>query len=153
MLLAGCGSSSATSRQDQVAARGAEVMAFDLDRTTHRFEPVDDGLVQSVVADDPADATQVELIRAHLAHEAERFARGDFGDPAAIHGTDMPGLAALERAEGAVTVDYVEQPAGAGLRFTTADPLLVDALHAWARAQVADHGDHAEHVDHDQRGG
>lgn len=34
----------------------------------------------------------VALIRSHLAEEAERFARGDFHDPAMIHGDDMAGL-------------------------------------------------------------
>jgi hypothetical protein len=49
-------------RQAEVAQRGATVMPFDLDRTTHRFTKSPTGGVQSVVADDPADATQIGRI-------------------------------------------------------------------------------------------
>src|SRR5918994_1949708 len=73
-------------RQQEVAERGEGVMPFDLEATTHRFEPTADGLVQTVVADDPSDAANVSLVREHLTDEAERFAAGDYDDPAAIHG-------------------------------------------------------------------
>lgn len=132
-------------RQTEVAERGAEVMPFDLDATTHSFTPTDDGLVETVVADDPADAEQVELVQGHLAEEAERFRAGDYGDPAAIHGHDMPGLATLEDRAADVDIVVDLEPDGARLTFTTADPALVDALHLWGEAQVADHGEHAEH--------
>jgi hypothetical protein len=154
-LVAACGSggsdpggsdSGLEDRQAEVAERGAEVMPFDLDATTHRFEPTGTGLVQTVVADDPADGEQVALVREHLAAEADAFRRGDFGDPAAIHGEDMPGLAALEGAAGEVDVALDDLPDGARLTFTAGTPELVDALHLWAEAQVMDHGDHAEHT-------
>jgi len=147
-------------RQAEVAERGADVMPFDLDATTHHFEPTDTGLVQTVTADDPVagaiaiagagagagdgDGDQVELVRQHLVDEAERFERGDFGDPAAIHGHDMPGLAELEAGAGAITVVYDELPDGARLTYTTDDPALVDALHHWGEAQTSDHGTHAQ---------
>jgi hypothetical protein len=139
---AACGD--AGGRQAEVAERGGEVMPFDLDATTHRFTPVGDGLVQTVVADDPGDADQVALVRAHLAEEAARFAAGDYGDPAAIHGDDMPGLAALEAGAAAVEVTYADVPGGATITYATADPALVEALRLWAEAQVMDHGSHAE---------
>lgn len=131
-------------RQEDVAERGAEVMPFDLEATTHHFEPTPDGLVQTVVADDPADGDQVALVREHLAEEAAAFREGDYGDPAAIHGDDMPGLAELEANAGAVAVDLADVDAGARLTFTTDDPTVVDALHRWADAQLMDHGAHAD---------
>ena len=136
-------------RRAEVAERGASVMPFDLDATTHVFEPRDDGLVQRVTADDPDDAEQVALVREHLTDEAERFAAGDFGDPAAIHGPDMPGLAELEAGHVGIDVRYVEIPGGGRIDYTTDDPDLVAALHAWGEAQVSDHGAHAEHRDGD----
>ncbi|HEY8524597.1 MAG TPA: hypothetical protein VIL48_06525 [Acidimicrobiales bacterium] len=142
----GCGGEAATStseRQEEVARRGAAVMPFDLDATTHHFEPVDDGLVETVVAEDPADSEQVRLVRRHLAGEAERFARGDFADPAVIHGDGMPGLAELRAGAARIAVTYREVPAGGRITFRTADPDLVAALHRWGEAQVADHGHHA----------
>jgi hypothetical protein len=132
-------------RQAAVAERGSDVMPFDLDATTHRFDPSATGLVETVVADDPSDTDQVELIREHLAHEADRFGRGDYGDPAAIHGHDMPGLAELEAGAASVTITFDELTDGARIAFTTDDPELVDALHRWGEAQTTDHGTHADH--------
>jgi hypothetical protein len=120
-------------------------MPFDLERTTHRFTKNSSGGVQDVVADDAGDTTQIALIRQHLQHEADRFRRGDFTDPARIHGTDMPGLAALRAGSGKVTVDYTATADGARITYTTADAALVTALHAWFDAQVGDHGSHATH--------
>ena len=133
-------------RQAEVAARGAAVMPFDLERTTHIFEEQPDGGLQQVVADDPADAEQVALIRGHLLEEAAKFQRGDFDDPAAIHGEGMPGLAELRAGYRNVEVAYAELPDGAQIPYTTNDPALVAAIHAWFAAQLNDHGGHA--MDH-----
>lgn len=133
-------------RMAAVAERGAGVMPFDLDRTTHVFQATPDGGLQQVVADDPADTSQIALIRSHLIEEAEKFQRGDFGDPAAIHGAMMPGLAQLQQGFAAVDVDYSELPDGAQIRYTASDTAIVAALHDWFQAQLSDHGGHA--VDH-----
>ncbi|WP_418960850.1 aspartate carbamoyltransferase [Streptomyces tritici] len=133
-----------TERQASVAERGATVMPFDLERTTHRFTPTAAGGVQDVVADRRGDSEQVRLIRAHLRKEAEAFGRGDFADPARIHGDDMPGLVALRSGHDRVDVRYQERADGATLTYTTEDAALVDALHDWFEAQIGDHGAHAE---------
>lgn len=133
-------------RQAEVAARGAAVMPFDLERTTHIFEEQSDGGLQQVVVDDPADAEQIALIRGHLEEEAAKFQRGDFGDPAAIHGDGMPGLAELRESYSKIKVVYTEVPDGAQIRYTAGEPALVSAIHAWFAAQLSDHGGHA--MDH-----
>ena len=132
-------------RQAQVAARGANVMPFDLERTTHVFQPTTDGGVQTVRADDPNDDEQIALIRAHLREEAAAFARGDFTDPAFIHGPDMPGLAELREGASRIDVEFQTLPEGARIRYVSDDPSLVHALHVWFEAQASDHGEHAEH--------
>ncbi|MGC4835499.1 hypothetical protein ACLQ3D_13470 [Micromonospora vinacea] len=132
-----------SSRQADVAERGASVMPFDLDRTTHRFAGTDTGGVQTVVADDPQDITQITLVQQHLTAEVERFRRGDFSDPARIHGTGMPGLATLRAHGGRITIEYEAIPDGARATYTTNDAGLRDALHHWFDAQVSDHGPHA----------
>ena len=144
---AGCGSSG-TDRQAEVAERGAQVMPFDLDATTHRFEPTANGLEQTVVADDADDAEQVALIREHLEAERRRFESGDFSDPAEIHGDDMPGLATLQARASELEITYSEVAAGARLLFVSDKPDVIYALHEWGRAQTADHGSHADHGDH-----
>jgi len=143
LVVPGCNSEE-PSRQEVVAARGRDVMPFDLEKTTHVFEPAQDGGIQRVVADDPDDTQQIELIRDHLAHEAGAFAQGDFGDPAEIHGHDMPGLEALRDGYARIEVEYTPIEAGGRIRYTTGSAPLVEALHAWFDAQLMDHGSHAE---------
>jgi hypothetical protein len=135
----------ATDRQTKVAERGASVMPFDLERTTHRFSKTETGGVQTVVADDPDDSTQIGLIQQHLRHEAEQFRGGNFTDPADIHGSDMPGLTALRNSAGKITIDYATTADGARITYTSTDTDLRSALHAWFDAQVSDHGAHATH--------
>jgi hypothetical protein len=131
------------SRQDVIADRGAEVMPFDLEKTNHVFKATDFGGVQEVVARDPRDVDQIVLIRGHLRKEADRFRVGDFGDPATIHGHDMPGLAVLEARAADIVIAFQRLSDGARVTYRTEDPELVAALHDWFSAQLADHGAHA----------
>ena len=134
-----------SARIDEVARRGVEVMPFDLRATVHVFTRLDQGGVQRVAARDPGDAAQVRLVREHLQDIRGRFLRGDFSGPAHIHGADMPGLAALRQAApGQLLIDYQDVPGGAELRYRSADPALVAALHQWFEAQLSDHGPDAE---------
>jgi hypothetical protein len=130
-------------RQADVARRGAEVMSFDLERTTHVFEQLADGGVETVVADDPRDDGGIRKIREHLRAEATAFRRGRFDDPARIHGTEMPGLTELEAGHRSITIRYEDVPDGGRIRYATEQPDLVRAIHAWFEAQVSDHGEHA----------
>ena len=118
-------------------------MPFDLDATTHTFTKTEAGGVQVVVADDPADLAQVRLVRAHLREEATKFRTGDYDDPARIHGMDMPGVAELSAGHERVTITYRDVENGGELRYSSEDPSLVRALHAWFDRQVQDHGQHA----------
>jgi hypothetical protein len=142
VVAASRGEDAPADRRAAVAERGAAVMPFDLARTVHRFDDAADGGTETVTTRDPADAAQQALVRVHLATEAQRFAHGDFSDPAAIHGEAMPGLAALRAAGTALRVEYREVAGGAALRFASADPAVVRALHAWFAAQRGDHGAH-----------
>lgn len=108
----------------------------------HMFVPTARGGVQTVMVHD-GDPAQVALVRSHLRVEAARFARGDLRDPATIHGNRMPGLRTLSAGAGRVAVTYADVPSGGRITYTTGDPRLVTALHAWFAAQVRDHGRHA----------
>ena len=126
-----------------IAARGAQVMPFNLDTTTHRFTPTAQGGIQKVTADDPGDTEDIRLIRTHLQHEANRFRSGDFSDPEAIHGPTMPGLAELRAGAARITVTYRDLPDGGEISYSSNDPGLVQAIHSWFDAQLSDHGNHA----------
>jgi len=130
-------------RQAAVAKGGAMVMPFDLDKTTHVFEKLETGGLQTVRADSD-DSEQIRLVREHLSDEATRFAAGDFHDPGMIHGDDMPGLHQLVTGHDRIRVEYSEVDRGAQILYTTEDPELVTAIHAWFDAQLRDHGDAAQ---------
>ena len=115
LVVAGCGGDDGRAlahRRAEVAARGAQVMPFDLDATTHTFTEADDGGIQTVTVDDPADAHQIRLVRVHLRVEREKFSRGVFEDPATIHGHDMDGMAELAAGHRDITVTYTDVPGG-----------------------------------------
>ena len=138
-------------RQADVAQRGKDVMPFSLAATTHIFSKTTQGGVQQVVVKDASDAEQVQLTRLHLREIREQFLKGDFSGPTRIHGQDMPGLAELKAAgSGQIGIAYADLKDGAELRYTTASPALVTALHRWFDAQLADHGKDAMagHVGH-----
>ena len=135
-------------RQAEVARKGATVMPFDLTRTTHFFDDRKTGGIETITANDKADAKQIGLIRAHLSAEAKRFGRGDFSDPAKIHGQDMPGLAQLAAAGAKLRVTYKELPAGASLTYASRDKAIVAAIHDWFAAQRSDHDAHM-HMHHE----
>jgi hypothetical protein len=133
----------AATRRAQVAERGARVMPFDLDRTRHDFRLLEDGGLQTVVAREPSDRAQVELIREHLSRAAARFNHGDFSDPALIHGEEMPGLAELRERTHRIRIEYGLLPDGAQIRYSASEAALVEALHRWFQAQTSHHGPHA----------
>jgi hypothetical protein len=129
-------------RQSQVERSSERVMPFSIDATMHVFKPTPTGGVQTVMVHN-GDARQVLLVRSHLRKEAKAFARGDFTDPTSIHGGAMPGLQAMHAGARRIAVQYSEVQNGAAITYTTNDPSLVSALHAWFKAQVSDHGSHA----------
>lgn len=131
-------------RQVEVTIKGAQVMHFDLEKTTHHFEPLQNGGLQTVVADDPVDPEQVKLIQSHLQEETPKFRAGDFYDPAAIHGDEMPGLKQLKAGYCDIAVEYITLSDGGQSCYTTQQSALVSAIHDWFVAQRSDHGHHTE---------
>jgi hypothetical protein len=115
-------------------------MPFDMAKTIHIFKMTESGGVQRVLARDPDDTDQIALVQQHLKHEAERFQHGDYADPAALHGTDMPGLKDLRAGASGINVSYAALPAGAEITFDTTDLHLLTAIHRWFGAQLSEHG-------------
>jgi len=138
-------------RVNDVAMRGAQVMPFSLERTTHIFSKSVDGGVQQVIVKDSADSEQIQLIREHLAEISQKFSLGDFSAPETIHGDKMPGLAALKGAQpGQIQIRYRELTNGAEITYTTRQKELIEAIHQWFDAQLSDHAHHAvpDHMQH-----
>jgi hypothetical protein len=114
-------------------------MPFDLDATVHTFTKTDTGGVEQVVANAPDDQRNITSIWEHLSKEADKFAKGDYGDPATIHGANMPGLQQLQAGAVRVHVRYEQVTSGARITYSSTDPAMVTALHAWFDAQNHDH--------------
>ena len=111
-----------------------------MSKTVHVFKMTVSGGVRQVLVRDPKETDQVALIRQHLQHEAEKLKRGDYSDPARLHGADMPGLAELQANPSALEVSYSELPAGGQISFKTDDLRMLTAIHRWFGAQLSEHG-------------
>jgi len=131
----------AQSVQEHVHGHGQDVMPFDLARTRHIFQMTEDGGVQQVVTrDGGVDDVQVRLIQHHLMMEATAFQKGDFTDPAHLHGATMPGLQEMQSGAERIQITYRALAAGAEIRFRSRDIRLITAIHRWFGAQLSEHG-------------
>lgn len=126
--------------QEQVHQMAHSVMPFDISKTVHIFKMTEFGGIQQVIVKDPGSIDQIAFIQQHLLHEAERFQRGDYSDPAKLHGTQMPGLKELQVGSSEIKVSYATLPTGAELTFKTTDLHFLTAIHRWFGAQLSEHG-------------
>ena len=127
-------------RQQQVHERSPMVMPFAMSKTLHIFKMTESGGVLKIVVRKSGDNDQITLIQRHLKHEAGLFQKGDYSDPAKLHGDDMPGLKDLQAGSSHITVTYSALPDGAKITFETGDLHLLTALHRWFGAQLSEHG-------------
>lgn len=132
---------SAQTVQEHVHGHGHEVMPFDLSSTVHIFRMTEDGGTQKVVLrGDSADPQQVRMIQHHLMMEAAEFQKGNFADPAHLHGAAMPGLREMEAGAHLMQITYRTLPNGAEIRFHAKDIKQITAVHRWFGAQLSEHG-------------
>ena len=141
--LNGCQGQQSSVHLEEVAERGAEVMGFDLERSTHIFDKIENGGRQQVISDDD-DPEQIVLIREHMSEIYGQFSVGNFHGPETIHGEHMPGLHELVMGHDKINIEYSELEKGGQILYTTEDEKMVEAIHAWFDAQVSDHGHHAQ---------
>jgi len=145
ILAASCSIASAQTVQEHVHGHGHDVMPFDMAKTVHIFRMTDDGGTQKVVLrGDAPDPEQVRMIQHHLAMEAAEFQKGNFGDPARLHGAGMPGLQELQAGAPRIEITYRALSNGAEIRFRTQDIKLITAVHRWFGAQLSEHGSDAQ---------
>jgi hypothetical protein len=126
--------------EDHVHVGSHNVMPFDLSKTLHIFRMTELGGVESVVIREPGSKEQLTLVQAHLRHEATEFQKGNYWDPAALHGATMPGLKDLQEGATHIKVSYADLPNGAAITFETANLHLLTAIHRWFGAQLSEHG-------------
>jgi hypothetical protein len=137
----GCSATAfAQTKQEHVHDMAHGVMPFDMSKTLHIFKMTESGGVMQVVAKDSGATDQITLIQRHLQDEAKRFQRGDFSDPAKLHGADMPGLKEIQKGAPHIKIKYQTLPSGAEIAFETTDIHLLTAIHRWFGAQLSEHG-------------
>lgn len=124
--------------------RGRTVMGVDQYTSTHRFDDLPDG-GRIVLQRDSDDTAGTRIIRDHLRHEAQRFAAGDFSDPAMVHAQAVPGSAVMSARRAAIHYEFHELPRGGELRITTGDSAAIRAVHEFLAFQRGEHraGGHA----------
>ena len=140
LVVLNCSTVIAQTKQEHVHQMAPGVMPFDVSKSVHIFKMTEKSGVERVVAKDPTDADQIVLIQQHLRHEATNFQRGDYSDPAMLHGATMPGLKELQSGASHIKVSYVSLRSGAEIRFETVNVHLLTALHRWFGAQLSEHG-------------
>ncbi len=123
----------------QMNARGAHVMGFDQEKTTHSFRLHADGGAIDIAVKDPADQASRDAIRSHLPHIAEMFAAGNFSAPMLIHATDVPGTGTMAAATDRIRFSYVETARGGRVDIVTTDASALAAVHEFLRFQIRDH--------------
>ena len=126
--------------QERIHAMSHTVMPFDMSKTIHIFKMTESGGTERIVVRDTRYADQIPLIRRHLEHEARKFQRGDYSEPAKLHGSDMPGLKELEANASQIRISYSKLPEGAQITFETRSLRLLTAIHRWFGAQLSEHG-------------
>ncbi len=138
-------------RLDEVEQRGKQVMPFKLDRTLHVFNKTDFGGIQKILVKKPGDIQQLKSARQHLQEIAVQFQQGNYTSATKIHGANMPGLAALKKAQTKqIKIEYQQLKNGAQISYASHQPGLIHAIHQWFDAQLTDHARHAvsEHPHH-----
>jgi hypothetical protein len=134
---------SLAARQDQHGSsdqRGAMVMGFDQDRTSHHFSLFVDGGAVDVSVRDPADTKNRDAIRSHLPHIAMMFGRGDFDAPMLIHDSaNVPGTKVMAERKSEIRYQYVETANGGRVNIVTTNRNALGAVHDFLKFQIAEH--------------
>jgi len=119
--------------------RGAHVMGFDQNKTTHHFTLTKTGGIIQVQANDPSDTTSCDHIRMHLEHISKAFAQGDFTDPHEVHAETPPGVPTMKARKAKITYQFESIAKGAKVIITTEDPKALEAVHDYLRYQIREH--------------
>jgi hypothetical protein len=123
----------------QMKERGEKGMGFSQTATAHHFLLKPDGGAIQVETNDPADATNRNEIRIHLAHIAKAFQSGDFDIPMFVHDTVPPGVPEMKRLQKKIQYSFEETPNGGRVVISATNKEALDAIHRFLRFQIEKH--------------
>ena len=76
--------------------------------------------------------------------EYDRFRTGNFSDQIKLYGADIPGPKGMSENYSQIQFVYTDLPNGAQIQLIASDPKVIQAIHAWIRVQLVEHGADAE---------
>jgi hypothetical protein len=114
-------------------------MAFDQRTATHHFGLTTTGGFIQVEANDAADTTTRDSVRAHLQMITRQFASGDFSAPFATHGEVPPGAATMKKLKPEIRYAFAPTDTGGRVRITTTSRAALNAVHDFLRYQIREH--------------
>ena len=135
-----CPMAGSEAHRAQVDHRHDEATGVAHEGMVHHFLLADDG---GSIHLEVTDASQVEArnrIREHLQAIARSFAAGDFALPMLIHDQVPPGVDVMKKRKGSIRYAYRPSDNGGVVQISTHDAKALDAVHAFLRFQVQDHG-------------
>lgn len=126
------------SAEAAMKARGARAMRVDQDKSTHRFDSLEDG-GRIELQSDLDDSTAIAGIREHFRDIEQAFRAGDFSIPMFVHDTVVPGTAVMAARKDRIEYTRRDLPRGAELRLTTSDAAAIKAIHQFMEYQRTEH--------------
>ena len=125
---------------DQLNARGTKAMGFDQSRASHRFTILPDGGRIEIDVTDSRDKDTRRRIVAHLQDISRQFKSGDFRIPIATHAEEPAGIGVMSRLRAEIDYTFEATPSGGRVVIRTVHPEAREAVHAFLRYQIREHG-------------
>jgi len=117
------------------------LLPYSVDQALEGFAKTANGGIMQIVAKPDSESKQIKLMQQYLRQTAMEYGKGDFSSTERFHGVDMPGLAQMKAAKAnEIRYEYKALQNGGQIVFSTEDPQLLNALHAWIEAQIKEHG-------------
>jgi len=123
-----------------VDARHDHAVGVGHEGLVHHFLLAKDGGSIRLELKDASRTSAREDVRRHLQSIARAFAAGDFGVPTKIHARVPPGVEVMKERKGAIRYAYSPTDRGGQVRISTRDARALEAVHAFLRFQIEDHG-------------
>lgn len=121
-----------------------QALPYAVDQALEGFASTPTGGIMQITAKSAKDSQQIKRMQQYLRQTAQEYRKGDFSSTERFHGTHMPGLAQMKAAKtDQIQYQFKALPNGGQILFSTEDPQLLDALHAWIDAQIKEHGNAA----------
>jgi hypothetical protein len=132
--------SPAPGQREAVDHRHDQTTGVPHEGSAHHFLLGPDGGEIRLEATDAADTATRDRIRAHLRAITAAFAAGDFTMPRRIHDRAPAGVEVMTERRDAIRYAFLATDRGGRVTIATDDAEARQAVHAFLRFQIADHG-------------